>query len=422
MKKDIRFSNYYYLIVFIGYALTLFLNFMRPGVFSALLMVLILLYISYIRIQDIKAEYNGKFNIKEYLKSLNLVDIVVAIYFIYNVFSVIWLTSYGYPVSVYANELVSSILPIVFYFVAIGAWENRNDHYRWFLRALLFIGLLSVILYALAPQFYCDYLFNWSYISKADASTARVRMESVIGSTSLSYLGVAGMCIASHFIFTKDQLENKKVNIIKACFMFFFSLILVFMANGRAGMVAAILVILFLNYIVVFKLKLLSRKIFYVEIAILVVGIGLMLLVTPSVVYKIWARLISLPGAVGQRSEQWIAAINNMKGAWLGNGLGANGHRALGIEGAHVVADGGLIKLFCEEGSVGFGLFTYIILTLFIKGYKKIDLVFAEMAIISTALLMSIGSNIIAFQLCTPIFWYAIGSISKVVCLEEHNL
>lgn len=424
MKKEIKLSNYYYLLVFIGYALTLVINFMRPGVFGALLMILIFLQIFYKEVVNIKTSSNGKFDAKKIFKSLNLLDIVVALYFIYNVLSIVWLTSYGYPVSVYTNELVSSVLPVVFYFVAVRRDEDRITFYKWFLYAVLFIGLLSIVLYVWAPQFYCDYLYNWSYISKADASTTRVRMESVIGSTSLSYIGVAGMCIASLFIFKDDVNDNEKKKGNKiilskyqifSIFMFIFSLILTFMANGRAGMVAAILVVLFLNYVVIFKLKLLSKKFFYAEVAVIVLGIILMILVTPSIAYKIWARLVSLPGAVGQRSEQWIAAVNNMKGAWLGNGLGANGHRAIGIDGAHVVADGGLIKLFCEEGSVGFGLYAYIMLTVFICGYKKMDSAYAEIAVIATALLMSIGSNIIAFQLCTPIFWYAIGSMAKII-------
>lgn len=415
MQKDFKISNYYYFIVFIGYALTLFLTFMRPGVLGALLMVLIFISLIYKGLRSNGLNNTSK-SILNIIRDSHLLDIVVSSYLLYNFLSVIWLTHYGYPVSVYTGELVSSILPIVFYFVARSGDENRNDYYKWFLYSILFIGIISILLYAIAPQFYCDYLFNWSYISKADAQTARVRMESVTGSTTLSYLGVAAMCVSSFFIFSEETKKSKK---IFPLFMFFFSVVIVFMTNGRAGMVAAILVVLFLNYIVIFKLKILGKKFFYIEVIAIVAGILLALIAMPSVAMKIWARLVSLPGAVGQRSEQWIAAANNMKGAWLGNGLGANGHRALTVEGAHVVADGGLVKLFCEEGSVGFGLFAYVMLVIFIKGFKKVNDLFAEFMIIGTALLMSIGSNIIAFQLCAPIFWYAIGVVASRVILDE---
>lgn len=435
MINKINLSKYYYFIVYVGYVLTLFVAGMRPGVLAAFLM---LVFVTDVKIGKIFSygnvnnatdiDSNNKNGLskgqlffdgaKGLVRSLNLVDYVVFIYFLYNIFSVIWLTKYGYPVSVFADEFVSSVLPIAFYFIARWTADEKEEFYKWFLYAFLFLSVVSILLYLIAPQFYCDYLFNWSYISKADAPTVRVRMESVTGSTALSYLGVAAMCVSSYFVFKKSDINSNSAKIfgkieksrIFPIIMFVLSFVVVFMANGRAGMVAALLVVLFLNYIVIFKLKLISKKYFYAEVILVVVGIVALFIVTPSIASKIMARLVSLPGAVGQRSEQWIAAANNMKGAWLGNGLGANGHRAIGIENAHVVADGGLVKLFCEEGSVGFGLFTYVMFTIFIKGYKKIDKIFAEIAVIATALLMSIGSNIIAFQLCTPIFWYAIGS------------
>lgn len=124
---------------------------------------------------------------------------------------------------------------------------------------------------------------------------------------------------------------------------------------------------------------------------------------------------MSLPGAIGQRSEQWVSAINNMYGQWFGNGLGANGHKAIGIEGAKVVADGGLVKLYCEEGALGFSLFAFIILVIVRQSFKDLKKYFSELGIIMTALLMSIGSNIIAFQLCMPIFYFALGVIGADV-------
>lgn len=435
MQMKHKLSNYYYLLIIISYALTLFFSFVRPGVLGALLMVLIFAETLFLFVKSESFDDIKKLSVAENIKKICLADAVLCIYFVYNIASVIWLTHYGYPVSVYSTELVSSILPIVFYFVARCKNNDRQSFYKWFLFAILFLGIISILLYVIAPQFYCDYLFNWSYISKADQQTVRVRMESITGSTALSYLGVAAMGASAYFIFPernkpvqdkKTGEKGKKLSLsntqIFAIFMFFFSILLVFMANGRAGMVAAILVILFLNYLIIFKLKILDKKFFYGEVIAVVLFVVAMVVVTPSVANKIWARLVSLPGAVGQRSEQWIAAANNMKGAWLGNGLGANGHRAIGIEGAHVVADGGLVKLFCEEGSVGFGLFSYIMLYVLIKGYKKINSTFAEIAIIATSLLMSIGSNIIAFQLCTPIFWYGVGSIVKITEEEKQSL
>ena len=126
---------------------------------------------------------------------------------------------------------------------------------------------------------------------------------------------------------------------------------------------------------------------------------------------EVYYRLASLPLAVGERSEQWVAAVNNMYSTWLGNGLGANGHRAIGLEDAFVVADGGLVKSYCEQGIFGFSMFIYILILTFKKGLGNIKEYSAEVGIAAIAILQSIGSNILSFQLAVPIFWFAIGRI-----------
>lgn len=414
MLKKYKLQNYYYTLVVVGYALQVFLSGMKPGVLATLLMLLILFQTCINEARYYKAESGG---IKAFFKNVTLVDAVVSAYFIYNIFSVIWLTKYGLPVSVFAGEFVCSVLPVIFYFAAIIHDGNRDRFYKGFAIGFLILGIVSLVLYVWAPQFYCDYLFRMNYISKADASTTRVRMESVTGSTCFSYLSIVGMIVAAYSaveVISKDiNDKSRKREMISAIAFLVFCIALVFLANSRAGMVTALLLIAYLNVLLVFTFKVIDKKYFYGEIAVAVIAILGLCIATPGAVSKIAARLISLPGAVGQRSEQWVAAMNNMHGAWLGNGLGANGHRALYIsENVHVVADGGLVKLFCEEGCIGFGLFIYILAVLIAKGIKNLKLCYTEIAIIVSILLMSIGANVIAFQLCTPLMWYAFGAIS----------
>lgn len=415
MLNKYKLQYFYYSIVVVGYILQVFVPFMKPGVLATLLMLLIIIQTGN---SELKFQKDNNRGISQFLKEITLIDAVVTVYFVYNILSVIWLTFYGLPVSVFSGEFVSSVLPVVFYFAAVSRDDSRTDFYKGFTIAMIILGIVSLVLYLWAPQFYCDYLYKMSYISKADAQTARVRMEAVTGSTSMSFLSIAGMIVASYGIIEavkKDSTDKSKKRSIAFSVVFFvFSLILVFLSNSRAGMVTAILVIFYLNIVLVFSVKLINKKFFYIEVCVAIAGIIAVCIAMPAMAGKIFARLVSLPGAVGQRSEQWVAAMNNMHGAWLGNGLGANGHRALYIsEDVHVVADGGLVKLFCEEGCIGFGLFIYVLISVIVKGIKKIDRCFAEIAVIGTVLLMSIGANVIAFQLCTPVFWYAIGYISK---------
>ena len=426
LKSDYKFSTSYYALVFIGYLMTLIIPGFRSGLFAAAVMVVIAVETG---VSVIKSDKKSDF--------ISLLNICVFLYLLYNFFSFIWILKNGFPISIYVEEFSNSVLPVVFYFVPAlifkAGKEGKNDCidtvYRAFLISFSIFSIVCILMYLWAPQFYCDYLFRMSFISKADAPTCRVRMEGFTGSTSMSYLAVAAMLAASRFMYKYALLlgigrnsEGRKEKETKAVklfliytFGFIFSLVVVFLANGRAGMVAALLVIVYINFLVFCSFRFADRKYLYFEIIAAVVLVLIMCIITPGIASKIWARLVSLPGAVGQRSEQWISAINNMYGQWFGNGLGANGHKAIGIEGAHIVADGGLVKLYCEEGALGFSLFVFILLVIFRQGAKDLKKYFAELGIIGTALLMSIGSNIIAFQLCMPIFWFAAGVVGMDV-------
>jgi len=425
LKKSLRPSVLYYSLVFLGYVIFLFVPGFRTGVFAAALMVATVIEIG---LNVIKSDKPSDF--------ISLLNISVFAYLIYNFFSFIWILKNGFPISVYIEEFSNSILPMVFFFAAVCTFNNTKEDginvdvfYKGFLYSFAALSVVCIILYAWAPQFYCDYLFNMSLISKADAQTVQVRMEGLTGSTHIGYLGVASMLVASKYMYEglnklgisdksfklKEMKQEEKTVFIKVllyAFLFVFNFIVVFMANGRAAMVCALLVIIYLNFLVFVSFKFIDKKYMYIEIGAIVVLIVAMAVVTPGVAAKVWARLVSLPGAIGQRSEQWVAAINNMYGQWFGNGLGANGHKALYVEGAHVIPDGGLVKLYCEEGALGFALYVYIMLCTFRDGIKNIKECFCELGIIGTALLISIGSNVIAFQPCMPVFWFAVGAVT----------
>jgi hypothetical protein len=117
------------------------------------------------------------------------------------------------------------------------------------------------------------------------------------------------------------------------------------------------------------------------------------------------------PFALGGRSEKWIAAVNNMYSTWFGNGIGANGQAAIGLEDAFVVTDGGLVKAYCEQGIFGFSMFLYILILSFKKGFGNIRKYGLEVGIVALVILLAVGTDILSFPLVVPIFWFAIGYI-----------
>ena len=399
MLRKLRLSEIYYTLVVLGYTATLCVSFMRPGVFAAALMVLV----------------GAELLLRRELRIKSLPDIMAVLFFAYQLLSVVWLLAGGYPLSVYLSELTASVLPMIFYFVGKSAGEDTKKWMKWYLIAMLILGILGVILYAWAPQFYNDWSYDWSYNSKADVATTRVRMNSVVGSTCLSFNMVAGMLAGALFL-TGNSKEEQGQNHPRRDLIFGIAcialcLLFAILANQRSGLVAAGLVILYLNVLLVFVLKLVPKKAFYIEIGVAAILIVALAVISPDALLKYWYRIISLPGAVAERSEQWVAAVNNMTSFWFGNGLGANGHHALGVEGAHVIADGGLIKLYCENGIFGFSMWLYLLILSAKRGLAKIGTHYVSLGIVAVGLLQSIGSNIRAFQLCAPIFWFAVGSM-----------
>ncbi|SKB86504.1 hypothetical protein SAMN06296386_10753 [Lachnospiraceae bacterium] len=400
MKEKAMFlaGEWYYPAILLVYVLSLIsLDLIHPGVFSAVFMLIFWASLAVFAV-------NKRDMIKDIFKKAPAVDVIMCLWLLYNILSGIW-TVLGskMPVSVYLGELFTTALPMGFYFLGRFS-EKRDTFHRNFVLAVAAIGILGIVLYITAPQFYINYLFRLEYVSLPDAPTMRVRMHSVIGSTLMGFLSAAAMLSAAHFFI---ESEGKKGKII-----FFFCAFLAFFSNQRAAMVAAIVIVLYMNYLVFFTFDMLPKKYFAVECSILAAGFFGLLILFRGAFAKVYARLVSLPGAIGQRSDQWVGAANNMFSKWLGNGLGANGHRAIGYT-KHLIADGGLAKLYVEMGIIGTSLFVFLMLLVLKKGFKNLKASAPEVGVIIVTLLISIGSNMMSFALAVPVFYYAIGAIAK---------
>ena len=390
-KLDV--GSWYYPVLTAVYMLTLLsYSMFRPGVASAVLSVLTWVWLF------LSGTLPG-------LKAFKTPDIVMTVWLIYSALSSVWSFLFGMPPSVFLGELFTAVLPMVFYYVSAYAGEKRvKRFYVLFIAAVLVLGLFSIILYLSAPQFYIDYLFRYGFISKADVQTMRVRMVSVTGSTVLGYLGVAAMPVS-----VRLMADTGKKTWLWA---FPGACLIAFMSNQRAAMSAAILVILYFNIVLFFVYKKLKLRYFFAELAAVAAGAIILFIAANGVFMKVFYRLISLPLAIGERSEQWIGAANNMVSIWIGNGLGANGHRAIGY-GEHIIADGGIAKLYSETGIIGLSLFCFLMLLCLKRGFRDIKRYSPEVCIVLMTLIISIGSNTLSFALSVPIFYYALGRLSS---------
>ena len=411
-----KLHNWYYPVVLLSYVLALFFSAIRPGVVSAVFVCLVAteVVIGLHKSKTTDAGFGLHKDVRETtgqetgsLHKLQTEDLVLAIWLIYNVLSGIWCVAFGMPLSVYTGEFFTTALPMIFYCCARSDSSSKLFSKLYLISAAL-IGVIGIVLFITGPEFYLDYLMDLELISKADIPTMRVRMHSVIGSTLMGFLPSVGMLVSVRTYMDSKEKKGKTLSILSFIFMLF----LAFMSNQRAAMAAAIFILIYINFLVFFTFRLCPKKYFLGEMAAALAGIIGFFAVFNDAFMKVYYRLVSRPGSIAQRSDQWVGAANNMKSIWLGNGLGANGHRAIGIT-EHLIADGGIAKLYVESGIVGTSLFIFLLLLIFRKGFGKLKNTAPEMGILMVTLLMSVGSNMMSFALSVPVFYYYMGRAVK---------
>jgi hypothetical protein len=394
-KKIIK--NYIYLIYPIAtliYAMHLFISGIRTGICLTAVLLLGAACIAMLGLVTVKKTE----------------DKVFTAYLIYNLLSGIWCVAYGMPVAVYAGEVTTTALPMVFYYAGRGFDEEEADrYYRGFVIAALAMGLLGAVMFIFTPQFYLDFAYENSLISVADAPTARVRMESVIGSGAMGCFVAYAMCISSFFLWKKNGAGRREGIIYMVL-----SIIFTFMANQRSAMFSVILMLIFFSFTAYKGGKKSNRKYIWIGIAGVIAVVAGIFVFARGVFDKFWARLSSIPAGFGERTGSWVNVVNRTHNFWLGDGLGSRGHRAAGFQ-EYIIADGGLVKLYSEMGIIGTSLILFILVLVYTKAYRNIRKVVPEIAVITCAILMSIGSNVLEIELCAPVVYFALGRAVRIL-------
>ena len=345
-----------------------------------------------------------------YIKVDTTEDKVFSLYVLYNLLSGIWCVYFGIPVSVFIGEVSTTLLPMMLYYAGRGFDEEyAAKYYHGFILAALLMGGIGAVFYIWAPQFYIDFSYVNEFISKADAPTMRVRMNSIIGSGPMGAFVAYSTCASAYFLRKKEKKER-----ITGVVYIILSILFSFMANQRSAMFCVIMMLVFLNLVDFTVDKNKPVKYLWMELAGIVALMLGIFIFARDVFEKFRIRLASIPEGFGERSESWIAAVNNMVNFWTGDGLGSHGHRAAGYQ-VYIVADGGLVKLYSEMGLIGTAMIIFVVALVYIKSAKKLSLVVPEIAIITSAILMSIGSNVLEMELCAPIAYFALGRAVRLL-------
>ena len=357
-----------------------------------------------------------------YFTVTSLEDKLFGMYILFNLISGIWCVLYGIPLSVFIGEISTTLLPMILYYAGRGFDEKyAADYYHGFIIAALMMGAIGAVFYIWAPQFYIDFSYVNEFISKADAPTMRVRMNSIIGSGPMGAFVAYSTCASAFFL----RKEKKRERITGMIYLFL-SILFSFMANQRSAMFCVILFLIFYEFVDILVDR--RKPLKYLGIAAggaaaLLFGIFIF---ARGVFEKFWIRLASIPDGFGERSGSWVEAVNSMKNIWIGDGLGSHGHRAAEFQ-PFIVADGGLVKLYTEMGMIGSIMIAAVVVMVFVRSCmkqdgnasdggaagRKISLVVPELGVIASAILMSIGSNVLEMELCAPIVYFALGRAVK---------
>ena len=335
-------------------------------------------------------------------------DRVFGLYVLFNLISGIWCVHYGIPLSVFVGEVSTTFLPMILYYAGRGFDEEyAARYYHGFMVAALLMGAIGAVFYIWAPRFYIDFSYVNEFISKADVPTMRVRMNSIIGSGPMGAFVAYSTCVSAFFL-RKDEKKTKIIGVIYLLLSILFS----FMANQRSAMFCVILFLVFYEFVDIVVDRRKPMKYIWIALGSVAAILVAVFIVARGVFEKFYIRLASIPDGFGERSGSWVDAVNSMKNIWIGDGLGSHGHRAAGIQ-PYIVADGGLVKLYTEMGIIGTAMIILVVVMIYIKALtgrnKKLSGIVPELAVITSAILMSIGSNVLEMELCAPIVYFALG-------------
>lgn len=394
-RSKLRLVNFYYLFTIIIYFSGIYFPFIRVGVSMSLLMIIgiIILYI------------NKSFSLK------NQLDILVFLYIIYNIFSFVFFTFSGLPMSVFIKEFSNSILPIIiFYF--FGKINDYNSFYKITLYSLVVCFIIGFYFQFTVPSNYAIFMNKIDSIG-TDPAHFKVNYRSFLGLTATGSLSALGVLL-SFGILQKSKFKKGKI-MLSICFI---ALILTF---RRAALYTGFFALLWINYLLFFKFKGAKFKLLLLEFLIFFSFMYYFLDSNPEFLDDLLERFSSLSSAVDERSDSWFNGLSNTQNLLFGDGLGRYGHKAVEYSKLYI-PDGNYFRMIGELGIFGFLLFIFIIFTSIYNALPKLKESYIELGVVIMVCMQAVGSDIISFQLVAPIFWYSIGRCSRYSSLNKKKV
>ncbi len=365
------------------------------------------------------------------IKEKIITNVKVRPFFFFYVFwillSYIWMG--GDRISCMVMSFGYSILPMLFFIVGRKlTFEEKKNYLNTIITFIRLMLIISLILWIIMPNFYCEYLINKNWIANKDRFVAKVEarmcMQGVFGATATGFF-----CAVLFLADLKKILWNNFTRLSVGCF---FLDILFLICNSRksAMLVAFFLMIMeFVNY---FKCKHSSSirpailLLLSAILCFLFYCVGLYLHLDFNFFMNMLDRFsqAGLNKAFSNRSNDNAFALSNMKNYMyiVGNGFGSSGHRADTASGIFIY-DNNWMLIFVETGIIGIVLFISAIIENVHKVILNKRFFSLEFYIVFLGVLQSVTSNMLENQFVTPLFYFALGCCSSwMLCTTKGEI
>lgn len=300
------------------------------------------------------------------------------------------------PVSSFTETVVNSLLPVIFFWCGLQGFSFSKKAYLIAYDVLCFVGIYLTFT-----------LPDWYFVFCRSHGFSWTRLSSCVGSTVIGSMS----CIAILYSYHLKMNSRSKLAIIQFVISCGFALL----SFQRSAWIMTIVSVIVLNHNLL-KLKIIkSYTIIFEVLFVVIIGFVFRDWIFDRIDIWILQRNVASQaqsngtGMFSGRVGQWITNISTSN--WItGSGLGTRGHRAI----SSGVADGDYVRMLCEIGLIGLGIFISIIYSAIKIGRSIGKDAIIPLLVVVVLALQAVGSNIFEFQITSPLFWMAIGELAKI--------
>lgn len=319
-----------------------------------------------------------------------------------------------YPYEFWYDGCRTQLFNILFFFVGRYPQMSNMDVLKKGLYPFLIVCIIGLILYIYQPSWYLDYkLHFWS----SDTSVNRIlEMSRFSAFWTYPYWISYGSAIMYSFLLYQSYIEGE-IKLKNGClliFIFFISIL----TQQRAPLTFILATTLFYFSISTLTLNKIKSRSLWKTMSLLIIVIFCAIFFSISfmssdMAEKLFEKINALSDASSFLKERSgiFDYFKHKTISFLGDGIGKYSHEAVKM-GKYAITDQQYLQIIHESGYLGCFGYSFIIISIIIKGIKNLKQNLLYLIIISFFLMAMTGANCLSnFDQHTAIFWLCCGYI-----------